>query len=232
MIRKFLNARSPMRLMEEGLHGGLGIGNVGLVLAGHGVGKTSFLVGVALDELLRGGTVLHVSLDQTVAHVHAHYDTLYETLAASTHLEDAAATHTEIDQNRSIRAYPPLGFSSSKLRQAIKVDSEAGTRPSLVILEGLDVAQMDGDDVMDIRALADEIAAEVWLSVAIAEERVDGVPGNLRHVEDAISVVLALEPAHAGRDTVVLRALKDHDNDDLSALHVALDPKTLLLVRN
>jgi hypothetical protein len=31
---------------------------------------------------------------------------------------------------------------------------------------------------------------------------------------------------------VVLRALKDHDNDDLSELHVALDPGTLLLVRN
>ena len=74
MIRKFLNARSPMRLMEKGLHGGLGIGNVGLLLAGHGVGKTSFLVGVALDELLRGGSVLHVSLDQTVAHVRAYYD--------------------------------------------------------------------------------------------------------------------------------------------------------------
>jgi len=31
---------------------------------------------------------------------------------------------------------------------------------------------------------------------------------------------------------VELRALKDHDNDDLSALHVALDPRTLLLVRS
>ena len=51
MYRKFLNARSPLRLLERGLHGGLGPGNVGVVLAGHGVGKTSFLVCVALDEL-------------------------------------------------------------------------------------------------------------------------------------------------------------------------------------
>jgi hypothetical protein len=44
-----------------------------------------------------------------------------------------------------------------------------------------------------------------------------------------VSVVLALEP---GDDAVVLRALKGHDDADLSALHVALDPRTLLLVRN
>ena len=54
MYRKFLNARSPLRLLEKGLHGGLGRGNLGVVLAGHGVGKTSFLVCVGLDELLRG----------------------------------------------------------------------------------------------------------------------------------------------------------------------------------
>ena len=29
MYRKFLNARSPMRLLEKGLHGGLGAGNLG-----------------------------------------------------------------------------------------------------------------------------------------------------------------------------------------------------------
>ena len=61
MYRKFVNARSPLRLLEKGLQGGLGIGNIGVLVAGHGVGKTPFLVGVALDELLRQGTVLHVA---------------------------------------------------------------------------------------------------------------------------------------------------------------------------
>ncbi len=49
MYRKFVNARSPLRLLEKGLHGGLGIGKIGVLVAGHGVGKTPFLVGVALD---------------------------------------------------------------------------------------------------------------------------------------------------------------------------------------
>ena len=101
MYRKYLNARSPLRLLEKGLHGGLGPGNIGIVLAGHGVGKGSVLVGVALDELLRQGNVLHVSLTHPVAHVRAHYDTVYEDLAESTRLDDAVATHAEIDGRRS-----------------------------------------------------------------------------------------------------------------------------------
>ncbi len=227
MYRKFVNARSPLRLLEKGLHGGLGIGNIGVLVAGHGVGKTPFLVGVALDELLRQGTVLHVALDQTVSHVRAHYDTVYEELASSTHLDDAAATHTEIDRHRSIRAYAPSGFSAAKLRDAVKIETEAGGKPSLILIEGLE--EIPRADLLDIRALADELAAEVWISLATTGERVDGIPPEIQAVDDTVSVVLALEP---GDGSVVLRALKDHDNEDLSALHVALDPQTLLLVRN
>jgi hypothetical protein len=227
MYRKFVNARSPLRLLEKGLHGGLGIGNIGVLVAGHGVGKTPFLVGVALDELLRQGTVLHVALDQTVSHVRAHYDTVYEELASSTHLDDAAATHTEIERHRSIRAYAPSSFNAAKLRDAVKVESEAGSKPSLILIEGLE--ELGREDLLDTRALAEELAAEVWLSLAISREKVDGIPPEIAAVDDVVSVVLALEP---GDGSVVLRALKDHGNEDLSELHVALDPRTLLLVRN
>ncbi|MGH0033421.1 MAG: hypothetical protein ACQGVK_00185 [Myxococcota bacterium] len=232
MYRKFLNARSPLRLLEKGLHGGLGIGNLGVVLAGHGMGKTPFLVGVALDELLRGGTVLHVALDQTVSHVRAFYDNVYETLANSTHLEDAAVTHTEIDRRRSIRAYPPASFSVSKLREAVKVESEAGAKPTLIVIEGADIDTVGNDELGDLRALAQELAAEVWISVPSDDEQVDGVPSTVGRFGDLVSVVLALEPGDDGEETVGLRALKDHDNPDLSELHVALDPQTLLLVRH
>jgi hypothetical protein len=230
MYRKFVNARSPLRLLEKGLHGGLGIGNVGFLVAGHGVGKTPFLVGVALDELLRQGTVLHVSLDQTVSHVRAHYDTVYEALAASTHLDDAAATHAEVDRHRSIRAYARASFSAAKLRDAVKVESDTGVKPSLIVIEGLELEEITREDLLDIRALAGELAAEVWISVVAVSLKNSGIPPAVQALEDVISVVLALEPADDG--TLVLRPLKDHDNDDLSALHVALDPTTLLLVRN
>lgn len=229
MQRKFLNARSPLRLLEQGLHGGLGPGNVGVVLAGHGVGKTAFLVAVALDELLRGGRVLHVCLDHTVSHVRAHYDTAFEDLASSTHLEDEAMVHAEIDRLRSIRVYPPNAMSASKLRDAVKLEVEAGARPSLIVLEGLDCETLEAEELADLKALATELAAEVWLSAPSAEEGPAERPAWMARLDSAIGVVLTLEP---NEDTVALRALKDHDNPDLAALHVALDPRTLLLVRS
>ena len=61
-------------------------------------------MGVALDELMRGGNVLHVAIDQTVAHTRAHYDTLFDELASQAHLDDAAQLHAEVDRRRSIRA--------------------------------------------------------------------------------------------------------------------------------
>jgi hypothetical protein len=232
MYKRFVNARSPLRLLEKGLHGGLGIGQLGVVLAGHGVGKTSFLVGVALDELLRGGSVLHVALDQTVSHVRAYYATVYEELAASTRLDDAVATHAEIERRRSIRSYPAASFGATRLRQAVKIETEAGSKPSLIIIEGLAPVALEREELEDVRALARELACEVWISVACADESISAIPASVQRVEDLIGVVLTLGPAGNGQDVVTLRALKDHDNPDLSALHVALDPRTLLLVRS
>ena len=229
MYRKFLNARSPLRLLEKGLHGGLGPGNLGIVIAGHGVGKASFLVGVALDELLRSGRVLHVSMVHTVSHIRDHYDTVFEELAATVHLEDEARVHVDINRNRSIRVYPRNVLTTAKLREAVKVESETAGQPSLVVIEGLDFETTSREDFVDLKDLAGELAAEVWLSISSNDEQVPQLPPPIERVEDLVSVVLALEP---GDDAVLLRALKDHDNPDLTDLHVALDPKTLLLTRH
>ncbi len=229
MYRKFLNARSPLRLLEKGLHGGLGPGNLGIVVAGHGVGKASFLVGVALDELLRSGRVLHVSMAHTVSHIRDHYDTVFEDLAATVHLEDEAQVHVDINHNRSIRVYPRNVLTTAKLREAVKVESATAGQPSLIVIEGFDFETTSRQDFVDLKQLAGELAAEVWLSISSTNEQVAQLPPPVQRVEDLVSVILALEP---GDDAVLLRALKDHDNPDLSDLHVALDPKTLLLTRH
>ena len=229
MDLEFLTARSPVRWLEKGLHGGLGKGNLGLVLAGHGVGKTSFLVGVALDDLLRGDYVLHVALDQSVAHTRAYYDTVFDDLASSTHLADTARVHADVDRRRSIRAYPAAGFGSGKLREAVKFEEEIGNKPGLVIVEGFDVGAAAKQEMLDMKAMAEEIQAELWLAVACPAEQVPGIPAEIAELGDAISVILALEPEP---QSVALRALKEHDNPNLEALRVALDPKTLLLIRS
>jgi len=229
MDERFVNARSPLRLLEKGLHGGLGKGNLGVVIAGHGVGKTPFLVGVALDELLRGGYVLHVSTENTVAHVRAYYDTVFEDLASTMHLDDEAVAHAEVDRRRSIRVYNPDALTPGRLREAVKLETEASTKPSLLVLEGPDLANTAREDLADLKALAGELEAEVWISAASDGESISRIPDWVAPIDDLVSVIVALEP---GDGVVALRALKDHDSPDIEALHVALDPRTLLLTRS
>ena len=229
MYRRFLNARSPLRLLEKGLHGGLGRGNLGLVLAGPGVGKTAFLVGVALDDLMRGEPVLHITLDHTVTHVRDHYDTVFEDLAQSNHLENASVVHAEADRLRRIRAYPPSDFDAKRLREALDLEAEVGAKPALVVVDGFDVGECTPAELTRWQQIARETEAEIWISAAAPEEAIPELPAALKPLESHFGVVLALEP---GDQVVGLRALKDHENPDASALHVALDPRTLLLVRS
>jgi hypothetical protein len=165
----------------------------------------------------------------SVSHIRDHYDTVFEELAATVHLEDEAQVHFDIDRNRSIRVYPRNALTTAKLREAVKVESETTGQPSLVVIEGLDFETTSRQDFVDLKELAGELAAEVWLSVASSNEQIAQLPASVERVEDLVSVALALEP---GDDAVLLRALKDHDNPDLTELHVALDPKTLLLTRH
>lgn len=229
MYRKYLNARSPLRLLEKGLHGGLGAGNVGALVAGAGIGKSAFLVGVATDELLRGGTVLHFSLRHIVSHVNAYYDSVYAALAHHTKLEDATLTRVEIEGQRRIRAYGPGEFTLAKLTQAFKLESEHGARPTLVVIDGLESVDLVPDGLAQIRAFAAEHEAETWISLDADEAEGAHVPALLADQAGSLSVILTAEPEGA---EVVLRAVKDHDNPDLQDLHVALDPKTLLLTRH
>jgi len=142
--------------------------------------------------------------------------------------------------------YSPLGATVARLRQdpsgALLVTSNgqeyrASDLHQLAFdvlgwdlpLEGLDLATLPRADVEDVKALAQELGAEIWLESAVAGERVVQIPEAVAALGDLLSVILALEP---GEGEVQLRALKDHDNPDLSELHVALDPRTLLLVRS
>ena len=61
--------RSPVRIFEKVIGGGLGAGNMGVVLSRRGVGKTGFLIGLAVDNLLQGKKVLYISTKESVDHI-------------------------------------------------------------------------------------------------------------------------------------------------------------------
>jgi hypothetical protein len=233
MLRKEINERSPLRVLEQSIHGGLGRGNIGVVLARHGVGKTAFLVGVALDELMRGNPVLHVSLEQSVDRVLAYYDEIFNDLAHKRELEDVWHVRLEMERKRRIHSYLGGTFSTAKLRQALAFKRETSDfTPATIMIDDYDFEQATQEELDALREIARDADAELWMSAVIhrdSDRDPRGVPEPLAPLSASLDVIL--EMAHDG-GRIQLGLLKDHDNPDVSDLKLALDPTTMLLVRD
>lgn len=232
MHAKEVNERSPLRLLERSIHGGLGRGNLGVVVARHGVGKTAFLVGVALDDLMRGRDVLHVSLDQSVERVRTFYDEIFAELAHSEALQDVWQVQLGVLRHRRIHSYLGGTFRPSRFRESLRFLREHGDfAPTAIVFDGFDFAAARPEDLRELREVAREVGAELWMSAvttraATRNER--GVPEPVAHLEPEIDVILTM--TQDGK-TVHVALHKDHDNPEVPDLQLALDPVSLLLVR-
>jgi hypothetical protein len=232
MQRKEINERSPLRVLEQSIHGGLGRGNLGIVVARHGVGKTAFLVGLALDELMRGRRALHVSLEHRVDRVCDYYDEIFAELAHAWALEDVWRVRLDVERHRRIYSYLDGGFSMHKLADTLQfMRQHEDFVPDAIVLDGLDFARLGDEDLAALRAIARSTDAEVWMSAVTtrqSQRNERGVPEPVAHLEGAVDVILTM--AHDG-SAVHVALRKDHDNPRVSDLRLALDPRTMLLVR-
>src|SRR5213594_2634972 len=213
MYRKELNERNPLRLFEHSIHGGVGPGNIGVVVARHGIGKTAFLVGIALDDAIRGRKVLHVSLDKTVDHMREFYDEIFMDLAHSAGLEDLATARLEMERHRMIHTYAGGTFTADKLRHSVQFLKEvAHFDPACLILQGFAFGKATLADIEALRQLAAEFKVELWMSAlthrgVASDDR--GIPEPLAKLAPAIAVIVQM----ADDDGIVkLSLLKDHDN--------------------
>ncbi len=233
MHLKELSERSPLRILEQSIHGGLGPGNLGVVVARHGVGKSAFLVGVALDDLLRGRRVLHVSLGRTIEAVREFYDEVFADLAESAKLEDAGAVRREMERHRHIKAYLKNTFSVERLREHVRMLREVlEFVPAAIVLDGYDFENASESDLVEIRGLARDLKCEIWLSANTHRESprdAVGVPEPVAHLKHMVDVIVHM--GHQGQNAVQLRLLKDHDNPSVSEVGLALDPTTMLIVK-
>lgn len=231
MYRKDLNQRSPIRVFERTIHGGLGNGNIGVVMSRAGVGKTAFLVGVAMDDLMRERKVLHVNLHDSAVKVREFYDEVFHELAESAKLENRANVHLGVERHRMIVSYTN-GFTMAKLHDSLAMLREhMHFEPKAVMLDGYpDFQEATEEQLQELKKLAIELDAELWLMAQTHREGDNnderGVPDYVARFEEYLSVIVNLEPKS---NHVRLAILKDHDNQDIADLHMELDPRTLLL---
>ncbi len=234
MYRKEVNQSSPLRILEKSIHGGLGPGNLGVVMARAGVGKTACLVQIGLDDAMRSQNVLHIALGgQTVSDVRRWYDALFADMALATSLEDRDATRLLVDAHRIIQAFGSPVITAEQLEHAVDLFAvHAEFVPAVILVDGYDWEhEASAESLSALKACAQRHNAELWMTARTHREETgphpEQVPPPCADHKDLLDVVLLLEPQ---KDHVTIRLLKDHDYPDHDDMHLELQPDTMRLV--
>jgi hypothetical protein len=234
MLKNELIRRSPIRVLEKTIHGGLGKGNLGVFASRKGVGKTACLAHVALDTLLRGEKVLHVSFNDNPHHIESWYDQVFQEMASAFRLDSVRDVREEILPNRLILHFRQGGQTLGQVREHLDaVTAGSAFVPAVVIVDGFSFADAVDADWVQWKKIAAERNIEMWFSATLppgeGSINSDAVPAPVDKVQEFFSVIILLKPA---QEFIDLHLLKDHGNRDFDRLRLKLDPRTLLIANH
>jgi len=231
MVKEELVSRSPVRIFMKSIHGGLAAGEVGLIASPRGLGKTSVLVQIALDKLLQGKKVIHVSFTQHADYVLAWYENIFGEFTQKKNLEDEEAVRDEVVKNRVLMKFTQDGVSSAQILRSLRaMIADGGFAAECVIVDGYRFSPADGDRIRQVKDFARELGLSVWYSCTVTgdvpyDKR--GIPLVVAGYADLFDVVIALEPR---QDHIALRVSRDREVYNPTEMALRLDPRTLLIL--
>jgi archaellum biogenesis ATPase FlaH len=228
-----LNALSPLRAFDESLNGGLGKGNLGVLVSRHGIGKTACLVHLATDKLFRNEHIIHVSFSGNVEHVINWYKEVFRQISENRSLEDAAEIYNQILADRVVMNFSQENVTIEKVLSSLETLIRQGSfNADAVMFDGYKLTIATEDDVRKIKQFAMDMRIEVWFSVSPVKPNVEfdenGVPNTILKYEELIDVLIGLKYNEA-MDKVIMTLVKDGDQIDPKPMRVTLDPKTMLI---
>jgi hypothetical protein len=222
---------SPLKILEKSSQKGLGPGNLGVLIARAGVGKTACLIHIAFDKIFRKEKLVHVSLEEGPEKVTSYYNVIYYDLVKALGVDDDSETRFLIDRNRMILAYLNQSFEIERLNANMKNLAEMmDFRPKTIIVDGLDFAKTDRSLFDGFKEIAKEFNTEVWFS-ALSHRHIEdvnerGIPYPCHLIDDLFSIIIQLKPDQTG---VFLKLLKDRDFTVPENAIVRLDPNTFFV---
>ncbi|MDR0443991.1 MAG: hypothetical protein LBH44_11355 [Treponema sp.] len=232
MILNELIKRSPIRIFEQSIHGGLKPGEIGIIASANGVGKTSVLVQLALDKLLQSKKVIHVSFTQHTDYVLAWYEDIFNEFISRKNLENAADVKNETVKNRVLMNFNQDGMSKDQIIKGLRaMIIGGGFKAESIIVDGFDFSRADRERIATVRDFATELGVSVWYSCSVKDEGQqydkENVPILFKDFADLIDVVIVMQPK---QDHVELSVSKDRDSCISKSVTMRLDPKTLLIL--
>lgn len=224
-----LIVNNPLRalgLADKG--GGTVQSMMGLVMARAGLGKTAILVQFALDCMLLGNKVLHVSIGEGVDKTRAWYDDILSLLTEGEKIESIP----EIMKNRMIMTFKESSFSKAILVERLDdLVQQNIYKPECLIIDGYDFDANDKKSLEELRTFMNERGLKmIWFSAVIhrgdPRASLDGVPAPCHEVDGLFDTVLLIKPEN---DAMKLDILKCDSCSVDPGSTLMLDPSTMLI---
>ncbi len=228
-MKDFLKV-SPLKILESSAYKELGKGNLGVLIARAGVGKTSCLIHIAFDKLFREEKLVHVSLKDAPEKVASYYNAILYDLVKVLDMENEHEARARLDKNRIIFAYLKESFDLNRLRKSLtSLVSEVNFIPNTLVIDGVDFAEAGRDIFEGFKKIAKEFDLEVWFSALshrhITEKNEKGIPFPCNKLDDIFSLIIQLYSTQSG---IFLKLLKDHDIEPIPDIMLRLDPNNFL----
>ena len=234
MVKEELIQRSPIRIFMNSIHGGLKPGELGVIASPSGIGKTSVLVQIALDKLLQGEKVIHVSFTRHTDHVLAWYEDIFDEFIRKKSLEHEQDVKDDIVKSRVLMKFTQEGISNEQIVRSLRaLIKDGGFNATLIIIDGLDFSLVKEDHIAAIRSFAIDMGLSVWYSCNVTGEESlydqQNVPLVIKDFADLFAVIIVLEPKS---DHIALTVSRDRNAYNPEHMELKLDPKTLLILEN
>ncbi|MGB3209216.1 MAG: AAA family ATPase [Desulforhopalus sp.] len=201
---------------------------MGLVMARAGLGKTAILVQFALDCMLLGNKVLHVSIGEGVDKTRTWYDDILSLLTDGEKIESIP----EIMKNRMIMTFKESSFSKALLEERLDdLVQQNVYKPECLIIDGYDFVDNDKKSLEELRSFMNERGLKmIWFSAVShrGDNRVslDGVPAPCHEVDGLFDTVLLINPEGSDMKLDILKC--DSCSVDPGST-LMLDPSTMLI---
>jgi len=239
MVKEELIQRSPVRTLMKSIKGGLAPGELGVIVSPSGIGKTSVLVQIALDKLLQGSKVIHVSFNQHTDYVLAWYKNIFDEFIRKKNLENEQDINDDIVKNRVLMKFNQEGLTVDQILKSLRaMIKDGGFSAEHVIVDGYKFSPADRENVTRIKEFSRELGLSIWFSCNIRDESSNdngNIPEIIRDYADLFDVIVVLEPKQESKKPaepahIELAISRNRDHTGPEHLALRLDPKTLLIL--
>src|SRR5210317_551037 len=186
------------------MDGGLGPGELGVVVAPSGVGKTWILTAIGAEAVRSGLSVVHYTMELSEHYVGARYDTVFTGIPSADLKDKKEEVKSRIKNLRGrllIKYFPPKGVTVKKLQQHIEKMVTLDNKPDVIIVDYADLLlssstkndstyQEQGGVYIDLRGMSGELEIPIWTASQTNRSAIDSEVIEADKIADSYAKVM------------------------------------------